>query len=63
MLDSPVVSPVSWQEHGGHEQLWCCVPKPGHYRSGGISAHGLGFWKSWSILEVMQLEGKQQRSF
>lgn len=33
-------------------------PKPGHYRSGGISAHGQGLWRSWNILKVVQLEGK-----
>lgn len=26
-IPSPMVFPVSWQEHDGHEQLWVLCPK------------------------------------
>lgn len=71
MLDSPMVSPVSWQEHDGHEQLWSCVPKPGHCRSGGIAAgEEMKKWhpkaevsQSQGMLELMQVEEEFMEAF
>lgn len=58
-IPSPMVFPVSWQEHDGHEQLWVLCPKAWALQiSSGISACGQSLWKSWSMLKVMQLEGK-----